>query len=110
MLQVEHQYNQTVAAIHRLRINVKSLAAESKLIRHEERRCGTVYRNMLSLHRRGRLREESRYAQLALAFLRARPYRNVEQSCRENPDCKRLMEKLNRYLPAKEHDIAEWLK
>lgn len=72
-------YDPKVSAIHRLRVNVKSLAAEAKLIRHEERRAGYQYQTELALHRRGRLRMEARYSQLALAFLRGRPYASVER-------------------------------
>lgn len=77
-MKTAHQYDFRIATIHTLRINVKSLAAESRFIRKEERRCGSMYRQELYLHRIGKLREESRYTQLALAFVRGRKYQQVE--------------------------------
>src|SRR5688500_5552827 len=79
MTEQKHKYEPRVAAIHRLRVNVKSLAAEARIIRQEERRAGPAYRYEMSAHRRGRLREEARYAQLALAFVRGKPYKSAER-------------------------------
>lgn len=67
-----------VAVIHMLRVNVKSLAAEAKIIREEEKRCGFQYFESLHLHRTGQLRTESRVAQLALAYLRGRSYVSIQ--------------------------------
>jgi hypothetical protein len=111
MVATVYEHNSKVAAIHKLRVNVKSLAAEARVIRHEAERCGTVYRDALTSHRRGRLREEARYAQLALAFYRSRPYRTVEQKCFAFPDLKRLTEKVKRYdWSVKDSDVHQWLR
>lgn len=72
------QWDANVAAIHMLRVNVKSLAAEARIIRAEEKRCGFNYYQSMHLHRTGSLRTEARVAQLALACLRGRAYRQVE--------------------------------
>ena len=112
MIQTERKHDQRISAIHKLRVNVKSLAAESRLIRQEERRCGECYRSELSEHRRGRLREEARYAQLALAHFRGRPYKSVEAKCLVPVDAKRLFEKAKRYMyldPLGEKAISNWL-
>lgn len=85
-----------ISAIHRARVNVKSLAAEARFIRQEEQRCGQEFRNDLASHRRGRLRDEARYAQLALAFFRRRSYRTVEGKCDAAPFVGRLHEKAKR--------------
>jgi hypothetical protein len=107
---VEHRYDFRIAAIHQLRINVKSLAAEARLIRHEERRAGPAFRNMLADHRRGRVRDEARYAQLALAFVRGRPYSTVERT-EKGIDFKRLVEKVKRFMPGNnESQIREWMQ
>lgn len=74
-----YPYDGRVAAIHILRVNVKSLAAEAGIIRKEARRCGIQYEMQLTLHRRTYLRRAARVAQLSLAFVRGRPYRTVEK-------------------------------
>ena len=71
-------YDRKVSAIHKLRVNIKSLAAEAKIIRQEARRAGPGYREELTSHRRDHLRVESRVAHLALAFARSRAYKSVE--------------------------------
>ncbi len=92
-----YAYDPKVAAIHALRVNVKSLAAEAKLIRHEERRAGYQYQTVLALHRRGRVREEARYAQLALAYIRGKKYRDVERGGTKNVNIARLLGKVQRF-------------
>lgn len=90
--------NQRVLAIHRLRINVKSLASESRLIRQEEKRCGLIYVEQLRWHRISDLREESRYAGLALAFIRGRKYSEVENKGSRGVDVIRLEKKVEKFL------------
>lgn len=80
-----YAYDRKVAAIHKLRVNVKSLAAEAKIIRQECRRCGILYEYELTRHRTGRLREEARVAQLAIAFARGRTYRSAEKHTKDPP-------------------------
>ena len=103
-------YDARIAAIHKLRVNVKSLAAESRIIRREERRADPVYRQELAWHRRDCLRVHARYAQLALAFLRGRPYRQVEHKCHVPIQPKSLYEKCLRVLGSvTPQEIAAWL-
>lgn len=68
-----------------LKIKLKSLAAEAKIIRLEEeslRRTQKQHLNELreemANHRRGIVRYESRHAGLAYAFIRGKGYREVE--------------------------------
>jgi hypothetical protein len=89
-------YNSKVAAIHKLRVNIKSLTAEAKIIRQESRRAGPGYRESLVLHRRGRLREEARYTHLALAYLRGRTHKQAEGGCKLDLDVPKLLDKLKR--------------
>jgi len=106
-------FDPVVLTIHRLRVNVKSLAAESRIIRQEERRCGPLYRSDLHGHRVGRLREESRLAQLALAFVRRRPYRSVEAIGSKVVDPVTLANKINRvggFTGRNQAELADWLK
>lgn len=66
-------------AVHKLRVNVKSLSAEAKFIRQEIKRAADVdHKNALAYHRSQRVKPESRLAQLAMAYLRGRPYRSAE--------------------------------
>lgn len=109
MLKITYVHSSLVAAIHALRVNVKSLAAESRIIRKEERRAGLLYRSSLHYHRTGRLREESRYAQLALAFLRKRKYESVEGPNSKVPEQSRLLEKINRFYRTTLIDLQTWL-
>lgn len=87
-------YDRRIAAIHKLRVNLKSLTAEARIIRQETRRAGPAYRDELTMHRRGRLREEARYTHLALAFLRGRRYRQVEHEGSKDVSAARLIKKL----------------
>ena len=102
-------FDYKVFAIHRLRVNVKSLAAESRFIRREENRAGYQYRDLLHLHRTGQLRHESRIAQLALAFVRGRSYRSVEKSG-TGVDVSRLRQKRVRFgVDVSTEHLARWL-
>lgn len=104
--------NQRVFAIHRLRVNVKSLAAESRLIRQEEKRCGLIYVELLRFHRINELREESRYAGLALAFIRGRKYSEVENKGSRSVDVIRLEKKVEKFIHHRpgSPDFRNWLK
>ena len=111
-----YTHDPKVSAIHRLRVNVKSLAAEAKIIRAEERRAGCTYRDELHLHRTGRLREEARYAQLALAFVRGKAYKTVEREAYSPPLLSRLKAKVQQFVGGylspnqTEAQVADWLR
>ena len=74
-----------------LKVKIKSLAAEAKIIRHEEE----VWRHRetergrptffgLREHRKHDVRTEARAAQLAYAFIRGRPYSHTEPTGKDN--------------------------
>jgi hypothetical protein len=74
-----------------LKVKIKSLAAEARIIRHEEE----VWRHRetergrptffgLRSHRKLDVRTEARAAQLAYAFLRGRPYSHTEPTGKDN--------------------------
>lgn len=110
MSTIVRTYDPRVAAIHMLRVNVKSLAAEAKIIRKEEARCGFQYYWKLYDHRVGRLREEARYANLALAFVRGRAYRKVEGPTSKSLDPRRLTKKIQNFLPSvSDTAVTAWL-
>lgn len=91
------KYDSRIAAIHSLRINYKSLSAEAAINRKEMRKAGPVYRSDIALHRRTYVRQEARYTNLALAYLRGIPYKAVEQKTRQWLDEKRLCKKINHH-------------
>lgn len=64
----------------KFRVKIKSLAAESKIIRHEEKRLDgqSSDRGCLRHHRVSVVRNEQRSTLLAYAYLRGVPYCAVE--------------------------------
>ena len=73
-----------------LRVKIKSLAAEARIIRKEER-LALEFRNRslydgLHTHRVRDVRDEARATQLAYAILRGRDYRDVEPNARQLSD------------------------
>lgn len=90
-----YEYDVRIAAIHKLRVNLKSLVAESRAIRFEEQRAGFVYRDELREHRTKSLREELRYTGLALSFIRKRKYSQVEKDGSRGIDVIRLRKKID---------------
>jgi len=65
-----------------LKVKIKSLAAEARIIRHEEAKArkwkNTALRVGLAGHRRGIVRSAARHTHLAYGFLRGRPYKAME--------------------------------
>ena len=113
-MQVTKRDPELTKSIYRLRVNIKSLAEESRIIRHEMSKTTDVeYLNDLRWHKVDRVRKEARLAQLALAFIKGRSYKSVEAHTK-NPVCPlALTKKLHRFLPfsARPNDrvVAEWL-
>lgn len=102
-------FSQFVLAIHKIRSNVKSLAAEARFIRREERRAGLCYFGSLRDHRIRVLREESRYAGLALAYIRGKS-KFVTEGNSKAVDLTRLTKKIRRFLPTiGDKEVFSWL-
>lgn len=97
-----------------LKVKIKSLAAEARIIRMEERRARrTSLRCGLAEHRRGVVRREARIAQLAYGYLRGRPRSTVEPKTRPGnaPDWKRVAGLVSRYGSAElASRVDEWTK
>lgn len=100
-----------------LKIKIKSLAAEAKIIRHEARRLDKVIKDrqvaggvkqVLNGHRKWPVGHEARHSLLAYALIRDKPYEIVEQKCYEAPSWKKVSELAKRF-GAKEADIAAWI-
>ena len=84
-----------------LRVKVKSLADEAKIIRREEHRAkGWDEWIALKSHRRGVVRTEARAAQLALGFLRGFPYRALEATVHpgHEPNWRRVRQLAEKYV------------
>ncbi len=86
-----------------LKVKVKSLAAEAKIIRKEEKRCKTYsLRNGLYRHRIDVVRYEARHTNLAYGFLRGIDYRKMEPNAKEAPKwdkIRKMVEKYGSYHP-----------
>lgn len=103
----------------KLKINIKSLAAEAQINRKEAKKVRGWDRYDLNAHRTGHLRQEARRAHLAYAFLRGKPYKEVEPIRKTSTKyldsygiCKELTEKINRFSSKEvfKSEVAEWLK
>lgn len=79
--------------LHKAKVNVKSLAAEARIIRQEELRTSGEVRRQMYLHRVGHVRGEARAAQLAYGFLRGRLRQQLEHTDRV-PPARRVREKV----------------
>lgn len=84
-----------------LRVKLKSLAAESKIIRREEKRSWGNLRTELYLHRIQVVRSAARHTSLAYGFIRGIPYEQMEKSCTAAPDWASVRTMLKKYGPAK---------
>jgi hypothetical protein len=82
-----------------LKIKLKSLAAESRIIRTEERKRPGPARWPLTQHRRGIVRRESRKTLLAYGYLRGRTREQIEVRPRTHPDWSDISRMVKRYGP-----------
>lgn len=103
-------FDSRIHALHCVRCNLKSLIAESRIIRFETSRAAPVYRSSLIEHRRGKLRDELRYTHLALAFIKNRPYRLVERDSKKEVSITRLFDKISRkWRSVTKCDVEKWV-
>lgn len=82
-----------------LKIKVKSLAEEAKIIRNEERKYKGESPEFqgLHLHRINDVRKESRSANLAYGFLKGRSYSQIEHPNSRRPDWDRVYNLIKKY-------------
>jgi len=83
-----------------LRVKIKSLAEEARIIRREERRSNGPLRDELHIHRVIAVRSEARVAQLAYGFIRGRAYERLEPKANTPPDWKRVRALCKKYGPS----------
>lgn len=93
-----------------LRIKIKSLAAEARIIRQEAKKLSGLDKHTLNEHRTGIVREQARLSQLAYGALRGVPYRVMEQRCGEDnfPDLKRILAMARKFGASDEEKLATW--
>lgn len=87
-----------------LRVKIKSLMEEARIIRREESRTGGVLRCELSAHRRGPVRASARDSHIAYGLMRGLPLDRIERTRKSEPDWKAVRSMIKRYGPK---DFAE---
>lgn len=95
-------YDKTGKLIDRremLKIKLKSLAAESRIIRREESRTRGALREELYLHRIGIVRQEARSTLIAYGLIRGRSLEQMEAKSHTPPDWDRINQMLKKYGP-----------
>ena len=97
------------ARARHLKIKVKSLAEEARIIRHEEHQTAGMERWNLQHHRKGHLRWYTRCNQLAYGCLKGIPYSQLEQKCSEPPSWGEIKKLIVRFGGTKEQ-FEEWRK
>ncbi len=99
--------------IHQLRVNVKSLAAEAKIIRQEIAKTRDLsVKNGLAAHKSERVKPEARLAHLALAFLRGTPYKACEPRTKSPVTPGDLFVKLRKFCfgSVQQQEVKLWLE
>ena len=95
-----------------LKVKIKTLAAEARIIRIEERRAHTPEARMgLADHRKGIVRHVARHALLAYGFLRGMKYHRMEARCTPGyePDWAQVAKVAKRFGGAWDQDVFdEW--
>lgn len=93
-----------------LKVKIKSLAAEARIIRKEELRADdNDLRESLLDHRRGIVRREARHAQIAYGFLRGRPLKAIEKT--DKPiDWAKVRRMVEKYGHRHVNELDEWKK
>lgn len=88
-----------------LKVKIKSLAEEAKIIRKEESK-NKFFRETLAAHRKGVVRSEARAAQLAYSFLRGRNYSELEAKTHHKPDWERVKKLVDKYGIFRDGEIS----
>ncbi len=86
-----------------------SLAAEARIIRHQEKKPeNRDCRAGLHHHRVIDVRRESRAALLAYGYLRNTPYTSIERTCHTQPDWKRVAKLIDKYGEGGSEGLKDW--
>jgi hypothetical protein len=82
-----------------LRVKLKSLAEEARIIRREERRTNGFLREELHDHRVKNVRQAARNTHLAYGFIRGRTWEQMEATYAVEPDWDSIDKMLGKYGP-----------
>ena len=97
-----------------LKVKIKSLAEEAKIIRREERKMKDQdLKAGLHRHRVVEVRVEARLTQLAYAYLSGKTYQQVEPNAKKPVNWSRVKSMVQRYAypqPFKVEDLDRWVK
>jgi hypothetical protein len=100
-----------------LKVKVKSLAEEAKIIRKEEDKG--YCRVDLECHRKSIVRRAARETLIAYGFLRGREYRQIELNTKTQPDWKKVKAMVDKYWfggrewkesKFQKEDFEKWMK
>lgn len=97
-----------------LKVKIKSLAEEAKIIRTEEKRISskdyywTIARSQLREHRINVVRKEARSALLAYACIRGKDYRAIESLPSKEIDFKNVQRLVDKYGP-RGLSVYDWI-
>lgn len=110
---VESRFSKWWPARQALRVKIKSLAEEARIIRQEEQRLDgqDFRRGGLRGHRIRDVRQEARAAQVAYAYLRRKSYQATEHAAKSAPNLARVRE-IVRKFGSREHSeaaLTAWL-
>lgn len=94
--------NKIVDRREMLRVKLKSLAAEARIIRREERRARGELREELYLHRINDVRRAARSTLLAYGLIRGRTLDQMEPKRYSEPDWDAIGKMLKKYGPDEE--------
>jgi len=95
-------------SIRFLKVKIKSLTAEARIIRLEEGRSRGELRDQLRAHRQRDVRRETRATQLAYAYLRGRPRTACEPAAHTEPDWDRVKAMVKKYAGAPAAEFDAW--
>jgi hypothetical protein len=91
-----------------LKIKIKSLAEEARIIRLEERKSRTqALRTGLIDHRKGIVRREARHSLLLYGFMRDWPYSALEDFTKDPPNWSKI-QKMGIRFHADEEPLKKW--
>lgn len=95
-----------------LKIKLKSLAAEARIIRRQELKTRGARHNdtreALHLHRIHVVRAAARHTHLAYGFIRGKSYEQLERSCDHPPSWKDVAAMIKKYGILKEKEFEQW--
>jgi hypothetical protein len=80
-----------------LRIKVKSLVEEAKIIRQESKKTKGMVKYRLNEHRKTIVRDHTRHNLLAYGMIKGTPYELMEKKCYEPPNFSRIATIVKRF-------------